>query len=205
MGSTDRSEPEQLLASARAGGADALGRLLELYRRYLRLLAEVGIDERFKTKVDASDVMQETFLDAHRDFANFRGTTERELMAWLKQILAGNLADHVRRRYGAQRRDIQLERSLQQQLDRSSHAIDRGLVSARATPSQSAARREQAVVLANALDRLREDYREVLVLRHLKGLKFPDVARRMGRTVGSVQQLWARAVAELRRKIGDES
>lgn len=205
MGSIDRAEPEQLLATARAGGGDALGQLLELYRRYLRLLAELGIDGRFKAKVDASDLVQETFLDAHRDFANFRGTTERELMAWLKQILAANLTDHVRRRYGAQKRDVQLERSLSQQLDRSSHAINRGLVLTQTTPSQSAARREQAVVLADALDRLPEDYREVLVLRHLKGLKFPDVARSMDRTVGSVQQLWTRAVAELRRRIGDPS
>lgn len=205
MGSIDRAEPEQLLATARAGGGDELGQLLEIYRRYLRLLAELGIEGRFKAKVDASDLVQETFLDAHRDFANFRGTTERELMAWLKQILAANLTDHVRRRYGAQKRDVQLERSLSQQLDRSSHAIDRGLVLTQTTPSQSAARREQAVVLADALDRLPEDYREVLVLRHLKGLKFPDVARSMGRTVGSVQQLWTRAVAELRRRIGDPS
>ena len=205
MDSTDRTEPEQLLASARAGGDAALGRLLEMYRRYVRLLAELGIDERFKAKVDASDLVQETFLDAHRDFANFRGTTERELMAWLKQILAGNLADHVTRRYGAQKRDIQLEHSLHQQLDRSSFAIDQGLVLAGATPSQSAARREQAVVLADALGQLPENYREVLVLRHLKGLKFPDVARHMRRSVGSTQQLWARAVAELRRRIGDDS
>jgi RNA polymerase sigma-70 factor (ECF subfamily) len=176
-----------------------------MYRHYVRLLAEMGIDDRFKAKVDASDLVQETFLDAHRDFGNFRGTTERELMAWLKQILAGNLADHVTRRYGAQKRDIQLERSLHQQLDRSSLATDRGLVLTGATPSQSAARREQAVVLADALGRLPKDYREVLVLRHIKRLKFPDVARRMGRSVGSTQQLWARAVAKLRRIIGDDS
>jgi RNA polymerase sigma-70 factor (ECF subfamily) len=205
MSSTDHSKPEQLLAMARAGSSDALGRLLEFYRRYLRLLAEIQIDERFRAKIDASDLVQETFLDAHRDFGNFRGTTERELMGWLRQILADNLIDHVKRRYGAQRRDIRMERSLRQRLDSSSAAMDRGLAITDSTPSQIAARREQAVVLADALGQLPHDYRRVLVLRHLRGLKFPDVARCMGRTVGSVQQLWTRAVAELRRIIGDES
>ena len=188
---------------ARDGDAQCQGRLFELYRPYLKLLARLQIDERFQAKIDASDVVQETFLDAYRDFAKFRGTTERELMSWLRQILAGNLVDHVQRHYKAQRRDVQLEQSLHAQLDRSSQAMDRGLIAVQTTPSQSAARREQAIVLVDALDQLPEDYREVLVLRHLKGLKFPDVARRMGRTVGSVQQLWTRAVAQLRRTLGD--
>lgn len=204
MDDTNRSEPEKLVAMARGGDARAVGQLLELYRRYVRLLAELQIDERFQAKVDASDLVQETFLDAHRDFPNFRGNSEEEMMAWLRKILAGNLVDHVQRRFGRQCRDVNLERSLHQELDRSSHAMDRGLVPVQATPSQVAARREQAVVLADALDLLPNDYREVLVLRHLKGLKFPDVADRMGRTVGSAKQLWTRAVTELRRRIGED-
>ncbi len=204
MSSTDRSVADQLLTMARDGDAQCQGRLFELYRPYLKLLARLQIDERFQAKIDASDVVQETFLDAYRDFAKFRGSTERELMSWLRQILAGNLVDHVQRHYKAQRRDVQLEQSLHAQLDRSSQAMDRGLIAVQTTPSQSAARREQAIVLVDALDQLPEDYREVLVLRHLKGLKFPDVARRMGRTVGSVQQLWTRAVAQLRRTLGDD-
>ena len=125
-------------------------------------------------------------------------------MIWLKQMLAHNLTDHVSRRYNAQKRDVRLERSIQQKLDHSSLVMDRGLVLSQASPSKIAERKEQAIVLANALDGLPEDYREVLLLRHLKGLKFPEVADRMGRTVGSVQQLWARALAELRRRIGGE-
>ena len=204
MSSTDRSVPDHLITMARDGDTQSLGRLWELYRPYLRLLARLQIDNRFQAKIDASDVVQETFLDAHRDFAKFRGTTERELMCWLRRILAGNLVDHVQRHYKAQRRDVQLEHSIHAQLDRSSQAMDHGLVAVQTTPSQSAARREEAIVLVDALERLPKDYREVLVLRHLEGLKFPDVARRMGRTVGSVQQLWTRAVAQLRRTLGDD-
>jgi RNA polymerase sigma-70 factor (ECF subfamily) len=199
------STSEQLVARARDGDDGALGQLLDLYRPYLRLLAELQIDERFQAKLDASDVVQETFLEAHRGFADFRGVTERELMAWLRQILARTLLDHVHRRYRTRSRNVRLEQSLHEELDRSSHALDRGLVATQGTPSQMAARREQAVLLADALDKLPKDYRRVLVLRHLKGLKFPEVARRMDRTVGATKQLWRRAVAELRRTIGDQS
>jgi RNA polymerase sigma-70 factor (ECF subfamily) len=126
-------------------------------------------------------------------------------MAWLRQILAGNLADHVKRYYGARRRDVHVERSLHDEIDRSSHAMDRGLMARHSSPSQQAVRREQAVLLADALGKLSPSHRDVLVLRHLKGLKFPEVAERMGRSLGGVQQLWARAVAQLRRELGDES
>jgi RNA polymerase sigma-70 factor (ECF subfamily) len=70
------------------------------------------------------------------------------------------------------------------------------------TPSRHAARREQAVLLAEALERLSEDYREVIVLRHLEGLTFPDVAKRMNRSEDSVQKLWVRSLASLRRSLG---
>lgn len=204
MHSDERSGRERLVALAREGRIEAIGQLLEPYRPYLKVLAELQIDERFQAKLDASDVVQETFLSAHQKFADFRGTTERELMAWLRQILASNLADQVWRRYGRQSRDVDLEQSLSQELDRSSCAMDRGLAVDGTTPSQNAVRREQALVLAQVLDQLPKDYREVLVLRHLKGLKFADVARRMGRTTRSVEHLWARAVAEVRRRIGDD-
>ena len=202
MDSHDGSEHEQLVAMARGGSLEALGQLLEPYRPYLKVLADLQIDARLQAKVDASDVVQDTFLNAHQSFAEFRGTTAKELMAWLRQILASNLADNVRRRYARQSRDVRLEQSLHQQLDRSSYALDRGLALDQTTASQHATRRERALVLANTLEQLSADYREVLVLRHLKGLKFPDVARRMGRTTRSVEHLWARAIAELRRRIG---
>jgi RNA polymerase sigma-70 factor (ECF subfamily) len=204
MKNADHSKPGDLLTMARHGHTQAMGQLFELYRHYLGLLAQMGIDERYRAKIDPSDIVQQTFLEAHRDFDKFRGTTEVELMVWLRQTLAGNLADNVRRYYGAQQRDVKMERSIQEEMDRSSAAMDRGLIDRAASPSQSVARRERSVLLADALAHLTVDHREVLVLRHLKGLKFPEVARRMGRSVGSVQQLWARAIARLRQQLGDE-
>jgi RNA polymerase sigma-70 factor (ECF subfamily) len=199
------TNPEQLLHAAQAGDGATLGRLLELYRRYLALLARVQIGQRLQGKVDASDLVQETFLEAHRNFAQFRGTSEGELVRWLRQILATNLADLLRRYLGTQGRDVRLEREIEAAFDRSSVLLDRGLIAPQPSPSQQAVRREQAVLLADALDQLPDDYRDVLVLRHLEGLSFPDVARRMGKTLDSVEKLWMRGLARLRQVVGERT
>jgi RNA polymerase sigma-70 factor (ECF subfamily) len=202
MALDDAREREDLLGRARAGEDGALGQLLERYRAYLMLLARLQIGRRLQGKADCGDVVQEAFLEAARHFGRFQGQTEPELAAWLRQILAGCLAHLVRRYYGTQARDIRLERALEGDLDQSSRAVDRGLVAVGSTPSQRASRREQAVLLADALARLPDDYHEVIVLRHLEGLTFPQVAERMGRSVDSVEKLWLRAVTRLRQTVG---
>jgi RNA polymerase sigma-70 factor (ECF subfamily) len=194
-------DPENLLRLAQGGDAAALGQLLELYHDYLALLARLQIGRRLQGKVDASDLVQETFLKAHRDFARFRGGTEAEWVSWLRKILAFNLGRQVRRYCGTQRRDIRLERQLAQELNESSRVLDHALVGRQSSPSQRAARREQAVLLAAALARLPEDYREVIVLSHLQGLSFPEISRNMGRSLDSVKNLWARALARLRQTL----
>jgi RNA polymerase sigma-70 factor (ECF subfamily) len=119
----------------------------------------------------------------------------------LRRVLARNLANQVRRYDGTRRRDVRLECQLEGELDHSSRVLDQGLVAPQSSPSQQAARREQAVLLADALERLPEDYREVIILRHLEELTFPEVARRMNRTLDSVEKLWARGLARLRRDL----
>jgi RNA polymerase sigma-70 factor (ECF subfamily) len=203
MAADDTQQREDLLARARAGQDGALGQLLELYRPYLMLLARLQIGRRLQGKADCADLVQETFLEAARNFAHFRGGSEPELVGWLRQILAGCLAHLVRRYYGTQARDVRLERALQHDLDQSSRALDRSMVAVGSTPSQRASNREQAVLLADALAQLPADYHEVIVLRHLEGLTFPQVAERMGRSVDSVEKLWLRAVTRLRHAVGE--
>jgi RNA polymerase sigma-70 factor (ECF subfamily) len=198
MRSGQPQDPESLLRWARTAGGAALGELLEPYSGYLALLARLQIGRRLQGKVDAADLVQETFLEAHRHFARFQGSTEAELVAWLRQILAARLAKLVRRYLGTQRRNVRLEQQLVVELEQSSQVLDQGLMAASSSPSHQAARREQAVLLGAALEQLPEDYREVLILRHLEGLSFPEVAQRMGRTVLSVKKLWARALPRLR-------
>jgi RNA polymerase sigma-70 factor (ECF subfamily) len=192
-----QENPERLLELARTGDDAARGRLLEAYRGYLTFLARSQLGRRLQGKVGPSDLVQEVFLEAHRDFDAFRGTTPAELRSWLRQVLAHDLANQVRRFQKTGRRDVRLERELAGALEQSSQALERGLAAV-ASPSQSAERRERSVRLADALERLPEDYREVLRLRHFEGLSFPEVARRLNRSVDSVKNVWARALARLR-------
>jgi RNA polymerase sigma-70 factor (ECF subfamily) len=194
----------ELVRIARGGSAESLGQLLARYENYLLILARVQVGRRLQGKVDAADLVQETFLEAHRHFAGFRGQSEPEVTAWLRQILAGVLGNQLRRYLGTKGRDIRLERELAGELDHSSHALQIGLADPGSTPSKLAARRERSVLLADALGRLPEDYREVIVLRHLEELPFAEVAKRMGRSEDAVQKLWVRSLARLRKALDEE-
>jgi RNA polymerase sigma-70 factor (ECF subfamily) len=194
---------EETLRRARAKDRDALGALLEQYRNYLTLLARTQIGRRLQGKADAADLVQETFLQVHQHIAGFRGNSEVELLKWLRAILAAVLSNHVRRYLGTQQRDARLEQALAVELDDTSGFLQQGLVAATSTPSRQASKRETLVVLADALEHLPEDYRQVIMLRHLEGLPFAEVATRMGKTVPSVQNLWVRALHRLKQTVGE--
>jgi RNA polymerase sigma-70 factor (ECF subfamily) len=191
-------DPMELLQAARTGDTQALGRLLELYRNYLRLLARLQVGRKLQGKADPSDLVQEAFLAAQRAFPEFRGSTEGELVEWLRQILASKLVDLARRYLGTRRRDVRLERQLADDLDDSSRALGAALPAAESTPSERAVRREGAVLLADAIKSLPADHGEVIILRHLEGLALADVAERLGRSIDSVKKLWVRGIARLR-------
>lgn len=184
----------ELLPLARQGREDAVGEILGLYREYLKLLARVQIDRRLQSKVDASDVVQEALLRAHRAFGQFCGGAEAELTAWLRKILANCLIDFARQYRQTARRRLDLEQHIDDELNDASNSLAGG-----ASPSETCAQRERAVLLANALATLPDDYREAVVLRHLENLSFPEVAERMGRSIDSVKKLWMRGLAQLRR------
>jgi len=206
MDADSRPDPEQLLAEARQGRGDSLGRLLELYRNYLALLARTQIDLNVQGRLDASDLVQETFLDACRDFGRFRGSSEGEWVAWLRKVLICNLARVVQHQVLAQKRTTRREVSLEQHLaalDRSAERFE-ALVGRHSSPSGPAQRRECAALVADQLARLSADHREVIVLRNLEGLPFPEVARRMDRSPGAVRILWVRAVDQLRQLLEAE-
>ena len=196
--------PDVLLKQARGGDETALGRLLDLYRNYLRLMARTLIGQALRVRLDASDLVQETFLKAHREFRQFLGSTEPELTAWLRQILVRTLANQARhhRRVG---RDYQRQQSLEAMLDRSSTAVQHALASPVETASAHAMRREQAVLLADALEKLPAHYREVFILRNLEHIPFDQIAARMGRSTGATRILWKRAMDRLSQSLRDQS
>jgi RNA polymerase sigma-70 factor, ECF subfamily len=189
---------ESLMGKARAGDLSARGRLLELYRNYLRLVARSLIRPPLTVQLDASDVVQETFLKAHREFAQFAGSAERELVAWLRQILVRALANQAKH-HRARGRDHRRQESLDVLLDRSSLAIQHQLADSVASPSSHAVQREQSVLLADALARLPADYREVFILRNLEQVPVDEIALRMGRSPNAVRKLWGRAMVALKQ------
>jgi RNA polymerase sigma-70 factor, ECF subfamily len=191
-----------LLSQARSGNRQQLGALLQLYRHSLTILAATQLDARLRRRISPSDLVQEAMLGAYRDFHAFRGGTERELLAWLRQILIHCLHHAYETHVRARRRDIRREHSLdtvEWSLDRSAARCGDVLAQEGSCPSGQACRRERAVQLADMLARLRPDYREVIVLRDLQGLSFEEVAERMDRKSGAVRMLWLRAIEKIRQ------
>jgi RNA polymerase sigma-70 factor (ECF subfamily) len=196
--------PEKLLQQARSGDVAARGLLLELYRNYLRVLARALIGQALQVRLDASDLVQETYLKAHREFEQFLGGGERELIGWLRQILVRTLANQAKH-HRARGRDLRRQESLEAALDRSSLAVQAALAAPSAvSPSVRAVRREEAVLLANALERLPTDYRDVFILRNLEHVPIEEIAARMGRSVNAIRKLWTRAMLALRRELGSD-
>ncbi len=195
------SESSRRPAAFRAGGRTGGEAWLRHYEPWLKLLARVQMESRFRAKFDPSDIVQQTMLDAVRAWPQFRGTTEAELAAWLRQILAHTLAHEIRRYAGTQKRDLDREVPLDQQLTQTTRRLGDILPAPGTSPSQVAVKHEQQVVLARALERLPDDYREVILLRNLEGLSHEEVAKRLGRNPGAVRMLWVRALARLRLEI----
>lgn len=183
------------LAAARAGSREALGEILESCRNYLLLIAEKELGPGLRAKGGASDLVQETFLDAQRDFDHFHGTCEEELLAWLRRLLANNLTNFARRFRGTGKRQIGREVPL----DVGTATQPRGerFPGPTPTPGDQLIAQEQAQAVWQALDRLPPDYREVLLLRCRDGHSFDEIGRRTNRSRNAAQKLWARALERL--------
>jgi RNA polymerase sigma-70 factor (ECF subfamily) len=171
----------------------ALGR----FRAYLRLLAGLQLGPRLRGKVDASDLVQQTLLEACQKWEQFRGSSEGERLAWLRCILAHNLAD-IRRDFGRAKRDIERERSLEAALAGSSLRLGQFLLAPEPSPSQKAEGHERALQVADALALLPEPQREALVLRYWEEWPLAEIARHMERTHDAVASLLKRGLRRLR-------
>jgi RNA polymerase sigma-70 factor (ECF subfamily) len=191
-----------LIEDARGGDGEPLGHLLQLYRNYLTVLATTQLDRRLRRRMNPSDLVQEAMLAAHRDFGQFRGGSERELLGWLRQILINCLHHAIETHLKAKMRDIRCEVSIEQvsaSLDRSVVNFGQILADPRPSPSAISRQRERSVAFADQLAQLRPDYRDVLILRNLQGLSFDEIADRMDRKAGAVRMLWLRAIDKLRQ------
>ncbi len=175
---------------------------VERFREYLRVLAGAHIGDQLRAKLDPSDIVQETLLEAHRKREQFRGSTEAEMAGWLRQMLACTLADAVRA-MGRAKRDVDRERSLEQAIEQSSKRIEAWLVAEQSSPSQRAIRHEEAARLAEALTKLPEGQREAVTLRYCHGWSLAEISRHLGRTPAAVSGLLKRGSRQLRELLKD--
>lgn len=203
--STDRTGTRiaDWLAAARRGDIAARDRLFDACRSYVDLAARYHLQRRLRSKVDASDIVQQSLLEAHRGFDRFTGTTAGEWLAWLKRIVAHNAFDEAKRWRGTAKRDAAREVAVHTSDDSGRAHADP--VSDEPSPSQHVIRWEQEMIVAAALARLPDDHRDVLLLRNLERLPFEEVARRMGRSAGACRMLWMRAIAGLRAHLETSS
>ncbi|MHC4453000.1 MAG: sigma-70 family RNA polymerase sigma factor, partial [Planctomycetota bacterium] len=178
---------------AHAGDATEVSELLEAYRNYLRILGRDGIKGALRAKVDASDVVQEVMLAAQGSFGQFRGSTEAELVGWLRTILAREIVRHARK-HGRPLR----ERPVTALLEESDLSLGHLAQAGAGTPSEHAHRREVSVIVSDALCSLTGSQREAILLRTREDLSWQEVAERMGKSADAVRQLWVRGLQALR-------
>jgi RNA polymerase sigma-70 factor (ECF subfamily) len=186
------------LAQAQAGCLEALGQALEVYRLYLLGIARRELDPALQAKGGASDLVQETFLEAQRDFAQFRGASAAELQAWLRRLLLNNLANFKRTFRGTDKRDVGREVPLERATPGSAEAA---LTTPMPAPSGAAVANEQAEVVQAALARLPEKYRQVLVWRYQEGRSFEEIGQRLQRTANAARKLFARALERFEQEL----
>lgn len=182
--------------------SEHISRLLDRYRNYMTVLARAEMSPALQTRLDASDIVQETMFELHKNFSQFRGTTEQELLAWLRRSLIRNLLDQIKRQRAA-RRDIRREQRLEA-AEKSGVAMLDHLCASISSPSQQVSRAEQSVRVANALASLPSDYRDVIMLRNIHRLEFRKIGEQMERSHGATRMLWLRALEAFKKAIEHE-
>jgi RNA polymerase sigma-70 factor (ECF subfamily) len=188
-------ERQHALEQARLGDREALGQLLLSFRAYVRAVVHGMWDERLRPRVDASDLIQDVYLEAQRSFAGFQGTSVAELVVWLRQIVVRSAGHCLRANLGTGKRDPGRE---QAGADVNALAADSD-----GSPSGQAIGREQATRLAEALERLPDDMRQVLLGRHLDEVPYAVLAERLNRSEGAVRVLYTRALRRLREECAE--
>ncbi len=181
------------MTSARSDNYDGL----EKHRQYLAFLARLQLDQGLQAKVDLSGVVQQTLLEAHLAKDQMQDLPSDKRLAWLRRVLAHNLADEIRK-VRSDKRDVGRERSLHAALDQSSLRLEAWIVDKETAPLLRLEKQERAVRLAAALDRLPEAQREALLLQHWQGWSLARIADHLGRTPAAVAGLLKRGLSQLR-------
>lgn len=202
-GSQDKADAAATDGDAAKEIDHEFGKRIDNFRSYLNLMARMQMDRRLQSKMDASDLVQQTMLQAHRAQNNYEGSSDKQLAGWLRQILARNVY-HATRDFQRDKRDIRNERSIENAMDNSAARVEAWLKSDQTSPDAKAAKNEQVLMLAGSLDALDEAKRTAVELHYLQGWKLVEIAEHMERSVSGVAGLVHRGLKELKQIMASE-
>jgi RNA polymerase sigma-70 factor (ECF subfamily) len=199
---------EGWLQQARQGSKEALGSLLSAYINYLKTLAQAQMDERLKRRVGASDIVQDTLLEAHRDFLQFVGKSPAEFSSWLRMILTNNLRRAIESHLLTAKRDVRRELPLddfKRRADQSAMRLESLLATSQTSVGSEIQRHESLIRLSDSIAKLPAEYREVIILRHIQGMAFKDIGLQLDKSSAAVRMMWMRAIDKLRQQCDSNS
>ncbi len=192
-------EYQALIEEALKGNQDAIGQLFDKHRPYLKILTQRAVDGRLQARIDDSDLVQQTYLSAIKNFEKFDGKEEAQFIAWLRKIHERNIQDTIRRHLGSDKRSIKHER------DAEAGGNEGGLFHLETlSPSQRVMQAEEAVRLAEVMGSIPEDQREAVRLRHLEGWSLAELEKHFDRSETAVASLIKRGLENIRKRLKSE-
>lgn len=192
----ETSEFLELLGQARSGDEQAIGNLTERYREYLLFIANADLDSGLKRKFGASDVVQQTLIQAYRHFEKFHGESETEFRGWIRKIVKNRILNARRSFLGTHRRSLNREIKLND----SGHGAA-WLADPRPTPQASALVREMALELEKCLSQLSESHQKVLRMRNWQEMSFEKIGNAIECSPDAARKLWFRAFQKLQQAV----
>jgi RNA polymerase sigma-70 factor (ECF subfamily) len=196
-------DTQQVLDRAKNGDENAKGELLNRFRPYLNVIAQRLLDERLQGRLDFSDVVQTTFLEASRDFQSFRGDSVESLLAWLRNILRNNVSTAHQQHLAAQKRSARKEITLRVTSESGGSSLGMADIvpSESSSPSQRMMRDEASVFLASCMEQIPETQRDAIRMRYLEGMSLKDISDRMSKSEMAVAGLLKRGLRALREEM----
>jgi RNA polymerase sigma-70 factor (ECF subfamily) len=193
-------DSQDKLVAAKRGDETARGELLDRFRPYLNVIAQRMLDDRIQGRLDFSDVVQATFMEASRDFDSFRGESVESFLAWLRNILRNNVATAHQEHLVTQKRSARREVSMASPTGDPGSEVQLAniLPAETSTPSQRIMRDEAAVVLATCLEQIPDTQREAIRMRYLEGMSLKEISRKMDKSEMAVAGLLKRGLQGLR-------
>lgn len=196
-------DSQSKLAAAKQGDSRAKGELLDRFKPYLNVIAQRLLDERLKGRMDYSDLVQATYLEASRDFDSFRGDSIETFLAWLRHILKNNIASVHQEHLATQKRSAKLEVHFVAGGESGSSPMqfDQFIPSDASSPSQRMMRSEAAAMLAACIEHLPATQGEAIRMRYLEGMSLRAISEKMTKTEMAVAGLLKRGLQGLREEM----